>query len=60
MVIVGGGTTMKSALLVTVPPMVVTAILPLLTPLGAVARMVVAFFPFTAVAANPLKVTAVT
>lgn len=57
-VIVGAGTTVKLVALVAVPPGVVTAIVPVVAPVGTVAVIVVAL-ALKVVAAVPLKLTAV-
>lgn len=59
LVIVGGGVTVKLAVLVTVPPGVVTLILPVVAPTGAVAVICVAETTVKDVAAMPLNATAV-
>lgn len=59
-VMVGAGTTVKLVALVAVPPGVVTAIVPVVAPVGTVAVIVVAFVALKVVAAVPLKLTAVT
>ncbi len=57
--IVGGGMIVKSAVLVAVPPRVVTAILPVVAPVGTMAVISVADTMLTATAGVPLNVTEV-
>lgn len=55
--IVGGITTVKLVELVTLPPGVVIAMVPVVAPVGTVAVMLVALFTVKVVAAVPLKLT---